>query len=151
VNDKTVMDLTLEQRVALLHRCIPQTKSHLIEISLQKKAKTTQEILDALDQAVQNRYFGDFSGGDFLTGFLRDFLCEDRKICLREKIDGEPCREEGIMIKSLDSVYKPNERKDKWIKLKPEYIDGVGDDLDLIIMGTGRVDASSGERKESRI
>ena len=44
-------------------------------------------------------------------------------------------REEGIMIKNLDSIYKPNERKDKWIKLKPEYIDGVGDDLDLIIMG----------------
>lgn len=44
--------------------------------------------------------------------------------------------EEGIMIKSLDSVYKPNERKDKWIKLKPEYIEGVGDDLDLLIMGT---------------
>jgi ATP-dependent DNA ligase len=44
-------------------------------------------------------------------------------------------REEGIMIKNLDSIYVPNERKEKWIKLKPEYIDGIGDTLDLIILG----------------
>jgi hypothetical protein len=39
------------------------------------------------------------------------------------------------MIKNLNSIYVPNERKEKWIKLKPEYIDGVGDTLDLIILG----------------
>eukprot|EP00005_Dracoamoeba_jomungandri_P014120 CAMPEP_0174278718 /NCGR_PEP_ID=MMETSP0439-20130205/61635_1 /TAXON_ID=0 /ORGANISM="Stereomyxa ramosa, Strain Chinc5" /LENGTH=611 /DNA_ID=CAMNT_0015371163 /DNA_START=565 /DNA_END=2397 /DNA_ORIENTATION=+ len=39
------------------------------------------------------------------------------------------------MVKNLESAYVPNERKDNWIKLKPEYIDGVGDDLDLIILG----------------
>lgn len=44
-------------------------------------------------------------------------------------------REEGIMIKDMESTYVPNERKNKWIKLKPEYVDGVGDDLDLIILG----------------
>jgi ATP-dependent DNA ligase len=32
---------------------------------------------------------------------------------------------EGIMIKSLNSSYVPNERKNKWIKIKPEYIDGL--------------------------
>lgn len=44
-------------------------------------------------------------------------------------------REEGIMVKNLDSTYLPNERKGHWIKLKPEYIDGVGDDLDLLVVG----------------
>lgn len=39
------------------------------------------------------------------------------------------------MIKDLDSTYVPNERKNKWIKLKPEYVEGVGDDLDLVILG----------------
>jgi len=39
------------------------------------------------------------------------------------------------MIKDMESTYVPNERKNKWIKLKPEYVDGVGDDLDLIILG----------------
>lgn len=40
------------------------------------------------------------------------------------------------MIKALDSNYVPGERKNKWLKLKPEYIDGLGDDLDLLIVGT---------------
>lgn len=39
------------------------------------------------------------------------------------------------MIKDLESTYVPNERRNKWIKLKPEYLEGVGDDLDLIILG----------------
>jgi len=33
--------------------------------------------------------------------------------------------DEGIMIKRLDSHYRPDERKNNWIKLKPEYVDGV--------------------------
>ncbi|KAF2069812.1 hypothetical protein CYY_008872 [Polysphondylium violaceum] len=44
-------------------------------------------------------------------------------------------RDEGIMVKNLNTCYVPGERKDKWIKIKPEYIDGVGDDLDLVIIG----------------
>jgi len=44
-------------------------------------------------------------------------------------------REEGIMIKNLHSPYVPNERKNKWLKLKPEYIDGLGEDFDLLIIG----------------
>lgn len=39
------------------------------------------------------------------------------------------------MIKKLDSVYKPNERSSNWIKLKGEYIDSLGDTLDLVIIG----------------
>jgi DNA ligase-4 len=44
-------------------------------------------------------------------------------------------RHEGIMVKDLNSMYVPNERKDKWTKLKPEYLDGIGDTLDLLILG----------------
>jgi DNA ligase-4 len=39
------------------------------------------------------------------------------------------------VIKNLTSQYVPNERKNKWVKLKPEYIEGLGDDLDLLIIG----------------
>jgi DNA ligase-4 len=45
-------------------------------------------------------------------------------------------REEGIIVKNLNSTYVPNERKNKWIKIKPEYFDGLGDDFDLLIVGT---------------
>ena len=43
--------------------------------------------------------------------------------------------EEGIIIKKLDSSYKLNERAASWIKLKGEYIDSLGDTLDLVIIG----------------
>lgn len=39
------------------------------------------------------------------------------------------------MIKKVDSAYKPNERSANWIKLKGEYIDALGDTLDLVIIG----------------
>lgn len=32
-------------------------------------------------------------------------------------------------------MYKPNERSINWIKLKGEYIDALGDTLDLVIIG----------------
>lgn len=98
LNDKSVMDLTLQQRVTLLKRCVPNTKTKVFEIAEQRPAKVPQDVIDALDAAILNR-------------------------------------EEGIMLKNINSIYVPNERKEKWIKLKPEYIDGIGDTLDLIILG----------------
>lgn len=44
-------------------------------------------------------------------------------------------REEGIMIKNMDSPYVPGERKLNWLKLKPDHLDGLGETMDLIILG----------------
>ena len=51
---------------------------------------------------------------------------------LNEAIDK---REEGIMIKNPDSVYKPNVRKGGWFKIKPEYVGGLMDELDVLVIG----------------
>lgn len=91
------MDLTLQQRSLLLKRCI-QSKEKLLELVPQKEAKTTGDIVEALDNAILDK-------------------------------------QEGIIIKNLNSTYVANERKNSWLKLKPEYIDGIGDDLDLLIVG----------------
>jgi hypothetical protein len=50
------MNLTLQQRIALLRRCVPNTISKKFEISEQKMAKTTREIVDALESAILNGY-----------------------------------------------------------------------------------------------
>ena len=42
--------------------------------------------------------------------------------------------DEGIMIKDPNSVYTPNERTD-WFKIKPDYIDSLADDFDLVVIG----------------
>lgn len=44
-------------------------------------------------------------------------------------------REEGIMVKDPLSIYKPDKRGEGWLKIKPEYVDGLMDELDLLIVG----------------
>ena len=45
------------------------------------------------------------------------------------------CREEGIMIKNLSSIYVPNQRGSNWIKVKPEYQSDRVCDLDVVVVG----------------
>ncbi|KAI5137312.1 DNA ligase 1 [Nematocida ausubeli] len=44
---------------------------------------------------------------------------------------------EGIMVKSADaeSTYEPSKRSQKWIKLKSDYITGLFETLDLLVIG----------------
>lgn len=44
-------------------------------------------------------------------------------------------REEGIMVKDPLSIYKPDKRGEGWLKIKPEYVSGLMDELDLLIVG----------------
>ncbi|XP_058442972.1 DNA ligase 4 [Malaya genurostris] len=51
---------------------------------------------------------------------------------LNQAIDA---RQEGVVIKKQDSVYSPNERNAGWYKIKPDYIDNLVSDFDLLILG----------------
>jgi ATP-dependent DNA ligase len=44
------------------------------------------------------------------------------------------CRDEGVILKDLDSKWEPSDRSTKWLKLKPDYIHSESD-LDVLIIG----------------
>lgn len=48
------MDLSLQQRMLLLKRCL-KTKTKVLEVVEQKEAKTTADVIEALDSAIMNR------------------------------------------------------------------------------------------------
>lgn len=51
------------------------------------------------------------------------------------------CREEGVVLKDLDSKWEPSDRGTKWLKLKPDYIQAESD-LDVLIIGKNLVHES---------
>ncbi|KAM5179926.1 DNA ligase 4 [Mantella aurantiaca] len=96
-NDQKLAHETLRKRYDILHEIfIPVTgRIHIVH---KTEATTRKEVVDALNEAIDNR-------------------------------------EEGIMVKDPMSIYKPDKRGEGWLKIKPEYVNGLMDELDLLIVG----------------
>ena len=44
-------------------------------------------------------------------------------------------QEEGLVLKDPHSLYRPNARRAGWAKVKPDYVDSLVEDLDMLIIG----------------
>lgn len=97
LNDQKFANEPLQKRQETLKTVFTPVKGR-IQLVPRTEVRTTQEVVNALNEAIDNR-------------------------------------EEGIMVKDPVSIYKPDKRGEGWLKIKPEYVDGLMDELDLLIVG----------------
>ncbi|KAF8525060.1 DNA ligase I [Hysterangium stoloniferum] len=95
----------------------------LLQKSLVERRKMLREHFQPVDGEFQ---FAKSSDGETI---------EEIQLFLEESVkDG--C--EGLMVKMLESnasFYEPSRRSVNWLKIKKDYLAGVGDSLDLVVVG----------------
>ncbi|KAI1104236.1 ATP-dependent DNA ligase [Jackrogersella minutella] len=94
---------------------------------VEKPLRERRELLYNAFQTVE----GEFSFATHMNG--REL--EEIQIFLDESVKAS-C--EGLMVKMLDgseSGYEPSKRSRNWLKIKKDYLSGVGDSLDLVVLG----------------
>lgn len=96
-NDKVLTNRPLKERIEYIRKSFSEIEGR-IQYSVQQKALSNQQVVDALNNAIDTRL-------------------------------------EGIVVKDPESVYKPSQRGGGWYKVKPDYMTGLNDDLDLIVLG----------------
>ncbi|PIA17920.1 ATP-dependent DNA ligase [Coemansia reversa NRRL 1564] len=95
----------------------------LIRMPLRKRRELMREHFSAVPNKFQFAISKDLTEVEDIQGFLEQSITDN-------------C--EGLMIKSLDgdsSSYEPSKRSMNWLKLKKDYVDGLGDSLDLVVIG----------------
>ncbi|KAG2253474.1 hypothetical protein Bca52824_083610 [Brassica carinata] len=109
-NGEQLLALPLRERRRRLNEVFPETRPGFLEYA--------KEITVGAEEASLNN---------------QDTLC--RINAFLEEAFQSSC--EGIMVKSLDvdAGYCPTKRSDSWLKVKRDYVDGLGDTLDLVPIG----------------
>ncbi|RDI76645.1 hypothetical protein Vi05172_g13353 [Venturia inaequalis] len=92
--------------------------------------KSFRERREKLHQAFQETE-GEFAFAKHGDGNQLDEI----QVLLEDSVK-EGC--EGLMVKMLDGIesnYEPSRRSQNWLKVKKDYLSGVGDSLDLVVLG----------------
>lgn len=97
------------------------------EAMVKKSLRERRELLHGAFEPVE----GEFAFAQF--GDTKEI--EEIQTLLDESVKAS-C--EGLMVKMLDteeSGYEPSKRSRNWLKVKKDYLSGIGDSLDLVVLG----------------
>lgn len=96
------------------------------ESLLRKSLRERRALLHSNFQEVPNEFY--------FAKSIDSSSVEDIQVFLDEAVQSS-C--EGLMVKTLDveASYEPSKRSRNWLKVKKDYLEGIGDSLDLIVMG----------------
>lgn len=117
-NGVSLIDHPMEQRLEVLEAVVSERRGCLNFIS-RKEGTTFQHIVQALDEATILRYPDTWASIEVCLHCWRVFFQ----------------RQEGIVVKNPGSIYEPGARNHSWVKVKPDYIDELRDNCDLLIVG----------------
>ncbi|KAG9449217.1 hypothetical protein H6P81_009182 [Aristolochia fimbriata] len=112
VGDTSVIHRTLKERHGLLRKIIKPCKGRLEILVPDGGLNTTCAV------------------GEPCWSLIAHSV-EDVEIFFKETIEN---RDEGVVLKDLDSKWEPGDRSGKWLKLKPDYMH-ASSDLDVLIIG----------------
>lgn len=121
---------SLKPACVFVFDCLMLNGKSLISESLEKRREILHECMPNILKKVEFAKFQDCKNDGDNT-----FM----EIALENAIqDGT----EGLMVKPLSSVYKIGSRTTEWKKLKKDYLEGIGDTLDLVPIGAYRGNGS---------
>lgn len=103
--------------------CLYLNGKSLLHHSLKERRELIEKHLNFIDGEFSPASHMDTDSIDAIQAFLDESVAHS-------------C--EGLMVKMLlgsESAYEPSKRSRNWLKLKKDYLDGVGDSLDLVVLG----------------
>jgi len=113
--------------VSLTSSQILETSIDFWQSTVQKSLRERRELLKQAFEEVEGEFaFAQYGNTDNL---------EEIQTLLDESVKAS-C--EGLMVKMLDtdeSGYEPSKRSRNWLKVKKDYLSGIGDSLDLVVLG----------------
>lgn len=102
-------------------------KANGVQAIVQKSLRERRLLLNEAFQEVEGEFaFAQYGDTDSIEE-IQNLLDESVKASC-----------EGLMVKMLDtadSSYEPSKRSHNWLKVKKDYLNGIGDSLDLVVLG----------------
>ncbi|PPS04581.1 hypothetical protein GOBAR_AA16074 [Gossypium barbadense] len=128
VGDTSVIHQSLKERHEILQKVVKPLKGRL-EILVPNGGLNANRPPVFTYEKSSNDFYPNLAGEPCWSCIAHSV--NDVERFFKETIEN---RDEGIVIKDLNSKWEPGDRNGKWLKLKPDYI-RAGSDLDVLIIG----------------